>query len=261
MSVTSGPVPIFHGVRVAKDGKLPAPIHFVLPQLGAPRTSVGRDPGSVYIEDHLPTGNEHNLYLGEFMDAWGHVETSMVMLLRALLDIGFGQAAVLFQAMNFKQFLDTVTNLGTRELSDNGNTKLLGVLDFAKALNSKKNVIVHGLWIIEVAVWRKGSETKFKVRLLRELAPTDYRKRNNLADLRNQRERMRHCFDLDRIRAAGGDVAELQRRTKDFIAVMDAYKLNRSRRHASWQIGLWLEPLHQWTHLSYSSPAHPPASS
>ena len=193
------------------------------------------------------------------MDAWGHVETSMVTLLRALLNIDFGQAAVLFQTMNFKQFLDTMTNLGTRELSDNGNTSLLGVLDFVKALNSKRNAIVHGLWIIEVAVWRRRNETKFKVRLLRELAPTDYRKRNNLADLRNQRERMRHCFDLDRIQVAGDDIAELQKRTKDFIAAMDTYKPSRSRRHVSWQVGVWLQPLHQWTHLSYSSPAVRPA--
>ena len=248
MSDHSKTVPVFHAARIARDGTLPESIHFILPQLGALRTTTNRVPGKVYLEDYFPVGDEHHTILGKYLDSWSHAETAIAEMFHGVLRAERRQAYLLCRAMNQRMIHDALFELGTQRFTDEGISHLERVIALIRAANQKRNVIVHGAWVIEVAMFGRRGTTQFKVRLLREITPQDHRTGFELVNLRNQRDRLRYCYDLKRIQAASREAMGLSAAIKVFRDQIASYEKQPS---GSWRLSGFLEQLGQSLRLVY----------
>ena len=236
----------FNGIRIVRGkGTLSRPINIIVPdmdQINAPLQE--RTPNTIYIQDYVPQTDEHHTALGKFLQAWSCVETSLARLLAGLLHCNSRKAFAVFHDLGIRKCLETITSLATAELPDQSLDELSRLLDRITGINAKRNVLVHGTWVLEIVIWEWKGQIQIKGNLLREIAPTDFRLRDDIADLRNQKERVRHAFNVRRIQAATRIACEVLLIVGDF-----------TKRHSNvfymppvglgWQASEWLRPLHQ----------------
>ena len=77
-------------------------------------------------------------------------------------------------------------------------------------LNSKRNTLVHGHWVLEANVILRRGDAVLVTQFLRELTPPDPKVAKAMANPRNQKERVRWSFNLKRIEAAARETDKLR---------------------------------------------------
>src|SRR5262249_1985 len=97
---------------------------------------------------------------------------------------------------------------------------LINLLDRIGKLNTKRNILVHGQWVLEANVLVRRGEAYLSTQFLREVVPTDPEDAEKMADPRNQKQRVRYTFTLKRIDAASRDTDTVNRDMCNFIQTM-----------------------------------------
>jgi hypothetical protein len=172
---------------------------------------------------------DHHTALGAFVDGWGRLEFGVSSLFTILAGTDSSTGVTIFRSMGMRQVIDTIMSLATRKLDDGMIEELDKLLDRLGKMNSKRNTIVHGYWTVEIVVWVYKSKVQIRGTLLREVSPPDYRIRNKISDLKNQKERIKYTFNIKRIEAATrdantllADIALFRTKVAQFLQVASA---------------------------------------
>jgi hypothetical protein len=207
-------------VRVGYMAKaLPYPVEvFLLPmQKDAPPVET---PLSVGPKLHIviPTDTDRHLKLGLFMSAWSLLEQTLVMFLRKLLGTDLKTAQVVMSTLGIRQVVDLLDGLGSMALSDTDLERLNRLTERLSSLNSQRNILVHGRWVLEANIYVKGGEAVLKSQFVRDTSPADPRIANRISDPKNQKLRMKHVFSLKRIDGVAQDVMHLTNDISTFMS-------------------------------------------
>jgi len=194
-------------------------------------------PGAIYGDDFLPKNADHHTALGAFVDGWGRLEFSVSYLMTVLAGTDNPSGTIIFRSMGMRQVIDTIISLATRKLNDELVDRLENLLDRLGKINAKRNIIVHGHWTVEIVIWIYKSKVQHRGTLLREIEPSDYRTKSKISDLRNQKERTKHTFNIKRIDAAIRDADILIKdiglflnKAKEFLQTTPAANQNASSK-------------------------------
>jgi hypothetical protein len=182
-----------------------------------------RRAGCVYIEDFMPQDAAHHQALGIFMDSFGSLESIAHMFLTKLARIDTATSEFMIANMGIKQIIDAISSISTLMLTDEGIGSVKNLTERLSSINSKRNIIVHGHWILELVAWKYKDNFLVKSHLLRCSTPSDWRVCNEIADLKNQKSRLRYCYDVKRIYACARDADSLRESFSAFMRDLDSY--------------------------------------
>jgi hypothetical protein len=206
-------------VRVSQMVKaLPYPVQVVLPPIageqGEPKPP--RKTGPV-LDIYLPQNDDRHLNLGMFLDAWSLMEQNLSFLISKLLRADLKSADLVMSTLGVRQIIDLLTALGVIKLAPESTDALINLTDRLRRLNSKRNTLVHGHWVLEASIYVRKGEAVLVTQFLRELAPNDPKVAAAISNPRNQKERARYCFNSKRILGVTRDVQTLNMDVTAFI--------------------------------------------
>jgi hypothetical protein len=158
--------------------------------------------------------------LGRFLESWGAFESALTILLTRLTPLRLSNAELIFSKLGTKNALDLLDALGRRTLDEDSARTLTTLIERTSRLNTKRNILVHGEWVLEANVLVRGGEAVLVTQFLREVTPLDPADEKAMANPRNQKERVRYCFTLKRIDAATRDTDILCRDVSHFMGSM-----------------------------------------
>jgi hypothetical protein len=209
-------------IRVVYAAKaLPYPVHVHLPPAsGAPRSPPSFRTSGPELDINAPEGDEPHLKLGLFMDAWSQLEQIIVLVLAGLLQTDHRRARIVLDAANTRQLIEILKGLSYLTLNELHRSELFRLAERMGRLNSRRNVLVHGHWVLEALVSVRKGEAILHCHFLRETTPNDPEVARLILKPQNQKERVRHCFTLKRIDGATRDAKAL---TKDFAAFVTVH--------------------------------------
>jgi hypothetical protein len=200
--------------------RLPYPVNVTLPSVIQTETRteprlVGRQLDIIVPQD--PSRHEK---LGRFLESWGALESTLTILLTYLTGLKLSPAELIFTRLGTKNALDLLDALGRRRLDEDCANALTTLMERTSKLNTKRNILVHGDWVLEANVLVKRGEAILVTQFLRETMPIDPAHEKAMGNPRNQKERVRYCFTLKRIDAATRDTDTLCKDISDFRGSM-----------------------------------------
>jgi hypothetical protein len=200
--------------------RLPYPVRVHLPPTATPETRTqGRTVGPD-LDIIIPQDPARHEKLGRFLEAWGTLESMLTFLLTGLTPLRLGDADLIFPKLGMKNALDLLDGLGRRKLEDDSAKTLTNLLERVSKLNSKRNILVHGSWILEANVLVRRGEAVLALQFLRQTTPTDPAQEKAMANPRNQKELVRYCFTIKRIDATTRDTNTLSIDISNFMGTM-----------------------------------------
>jgi hypothetical protein len=205
-------MPAGFAVRVGyATRKLPYPVKVHLPPAsGKPRDAAlpVRTKGAD-LDLVPPASDERHLKLGHFLDAWSRLENTVVFTLSALLETDFQRARMVMSTLSTKQVIDLLNSLVFLQLKGPKLSRLTNLTERLGRLNSKRNVLVHGHWVLEGLVSTRRGDAILTTQFIRETSPSDPEIAKKILDPKSQKQRVKHCFTLRRIDGATGDANQL----------------------------------------------------
>jgi hypothetical protein len=214
----------FPGVPIVRVGymaaNLPYPVNLTLPPVGGTDTRTNPRTTGSKLDLVVPQEPIRHEKLGRFLEAWGALESTLAFVLKALLHIELGEATLTLSKLGMKNSLELLEGLGLRKLTPDDAKTLTTLLDRVDKLNRKRNILVHGHWVLEANVMARCGEAYLAVQFLREVTPIDPEDANRMANPRNQKERVRYTFTLKRIDAATRDTDTLNNEISSFVPKM-----------------------------------------
>jgi hypothetical protein len=126
-----------------------------------------------------------------------------------------------------KNTVELLDGLGMRKLASGDSAELTRLTERLNRMNGKRNILVHGQWVLEVNVFVRKNRTEayLMTQFLREITPTDPEDAEALGNPRNQKERVRYTFTMKRIDAAARDTDILNRDFGKFAESMNFKEL------------------------------------
>jgi hypothetical protein len=219
-----------YSIRFVMRDTLPHNLEVILPEADPTKPDPPREEGKIYISDFMPKTRDHYTVLGEFVGDWGRVETNLAFLFNALLGRTDAQSSwTVFSKMGIKQVIDAVNGLGTFKLTDDGIAALITLTERTSKLNSKRNVIVHGHWCLELFFWVHKGNVRIGSNLLRMVQPDDHRLQKEFNDPHSQKVRTKYSFTPKRVTAATNDAVSLAKDLTDFRQALEGYLLPEYR--------------------------------
>jgi hypothetical protein len=197
-------------VRVLQArGELPYSVKIILPRADGRPSIYPRDPQSFYIEDALPSSEEHHTILGAFVAQWGQLEVNLESLFRTLAGLNAEVCSCIVASMGTKQIIESTASLASLRLPESGRAEISALLERITKAASRRNFLIHGHWIAEVVIWPYKGDVKAKVQILRLNRPSDKTIETKLSDARNQKERTKYLYTVKRLMGAISDTAKL----------------------------------------------------
>ena len=241
----------FPGTPMVRVGymtpNLPYPVSIYLPPTTGTDARTEIRTRGPHLDIAVPTSPLRHEALGRFMDAWSQLEDSLTRLLTALITIDDTTAGLIAPKLGTKNTLDLLEGLGMRKLDNQSSKSLTALMDRVRKLNTKRNVLVHGHWVLEANVILKRGDAHLVTQFLREVSPDDPQAAEAMTNPRNQKERVRYAFTIKRIEAASRDTDAINTDICNFLDTMRPR--NRSMAEIS-QLLLDKRPYQ----VTYSSP-------
>jgi hypothetical protein len=141
-------------------------------------------------------------------------------LLAQLIPIDPEDAHLIIPKLGSKNAIELLDGFGMRKLDEINANKLSTLLDRVRKLNSKRNILVHGHWVLEANVILRRGEAALATQFLREITPNDPKDAKAMANPRNQKERVRYSFTIKRIEGAIRDTNTLRQDISDFLGAL-----------------------------------------
>jgi len=198
-----------HIIRTGWMAKLPYPVQLVLPPASKPDTRTQIRTVGPILDVTVPQDTTRHDKLGLFLNAWGALESTLTMLLAKILEIRIGEAHLIFPKLGTKNAVDLLDGLGRRKLAPADAEALTNLLERLGKMNTKRNILVHGRWVLEASVLNRKGQAVLVTQFLRETTPTDPDVEFAASNPKNQKERVRYTFTLKRMIAAARDTDTL----------------------------------------------------
>lgn len=190
-----------------------------------------------------------------FIDSWGQAENAVAGLLHQVLNLDFARVYTIFLSMGMRQVIDLIRSVATSQLTDECILQLNNLLDRLGSINAKRNTLVHGSWVLELVLWGHRGILRQRAIYARESVPNDFRIRERLHDLRNQKERAKYIFSVKRIRSASLEAIAIADDISGFAKT--GLKFREMRE---WQVSEFLSPLHPTPQTKPYHLSHLPAN-
>lgn len=145
------------------------------------------------------------------MDAWSLLEQTLCFTLDKMLQAGLQVADIIASSNNLRDLITLISSLASRRASNTDYDKLIKLLDRVTKLNSRRNSLVHGHWVLETYIVIVDNAPALKSQFVREKPPTDHQQAELLHDPHNQAIRAKHTYTLKRIEGVTKDVEALTR--------------------------------------------------
>jgi hypothetical protein len=214
-------VPLGLAIRVGNMNRgLPYPVNVHLPSTVGPESRTSSRTSGPELDIVIPDCEERHTALGMFMDSWSQLEQHLHSILSVMLGIEFRPGEAIFSTMGMKQISDAIAGLAMRKFPDQSPERLINLTERLMKLNSKRNVLVHGHWVLEANIVVKRGEAMLVTQFLRCSTPLDPKLEQAMGDPRNQKERVRYSFSIKRIHAASRDTDTLKKDFGDVINEM-----------------------------------------
>ena len=160
------------------------------------------------------------------MDTWSKLELMLRNKLeQLLLTPDQSTAMAVSNSMSGKALADMIQTLVALHLKSKDLREYVALLERFLKINTKRNYLVHGAWVVELVVGFKNGEPNVDTFEAREYSPIDREDRAALDQLRNQAKRSRYIFRVEDIARIERDVGSLY---KDFVSFHNA-KLTRKK--------------------------------
>lgn len=196
--------------------RLPYPVTISLPPVGPDTRTQIRTTGP-NLDLVIPLVPERHSKLGQFLDAWGLLESTLAEVLFRLTPLTLGDAMRIFERMGMRNALDLLIGLGQHKLEPDSSSGLELLIERVRKLNTKRNILVHGQWVLETNIIVRNSEETMVTQFLREIRPIDPKQEQALGNPKNQKERLRYTFTLKRIDATTRETNELNKELGQYI--------------------------------------------
>jgi hypothetical protein len=200
--------------------RLPYPVQVYLPPVSARETRAHARTTGPNLDIIVPQDPSRHEKLGRFMDAWGKLEAQLTFLLMHLTPLRLSDADLIVPKLGMRNALDLLDSLGRRKLDNDSAAVFTNLLERASKLNTKRNILVHGRWVLEANVIVRRGEACLALQFLREITPVDPTHEKAMANPRNQKERVRYSFTLKRIDAVTRDTNAITVDISNFIGTM-----------------------------------------
>jgi hypothetical protein len=211
----------FPGVPIIRVGylapRLPYAVAVNLPPAGGPDTRTEIRTTGPYLDIAVPQDSVRHERLGLFLEAWGSLESTLEYLLKELTSIELGDAGLILPKLGTRNAIEVLDGFGMRKLDAASADKLSSLLERVGKLNSKRNILVHGQWVLEANVLLRKGDAYLATQFLREVTPSDPEQAKAMGNPRNQKERVRYTFTIKRIEATTRDTDTLNRDICDFF--------------------------------------------
>src|ERR1700733_7427140 len=148
---------------------LPYPVNLNLPPVRPPDTRTNPRISGPILDLIVPQDPARHEKLGRFMEAWGALESTLEFILERLLAINLGDAAQIVPKLGTKNTLDLLEGLALRKLVPDDAQTLINFLERVGKLNTKRNILVHGRWVLEANVILRRGEACLAAQFLREV--------------------------------------------------------------------------------------------
>jgi hypothetical protein len=206
---------------------LPYPVKLFLPPITQVDTRVQARITGPELDIIIPSDDARHTKLGRFMDSWSALESSLGFLFSKLLSIKLQEAFLTLSKIGMKNTVELLDGLGMRKLASGDSAELTRLTERLNRMNGKRNILVHGQWVLEVNVFVRKNRTEayLMTQFLREITPTDPEDAEALGNPRNQKERVRYTFTMKRIDAAARDTDILNRDFGKFAESMNFKEL------------------------------------
>ncbi len=211
-------VPLGLGIRVGKmTDKLPYPVNIRLPSTTTPEVRTSPKTIGPELDIVVPDCPERHTALGAFMDSWSQLEQHLHHILSMFLGVRIELAFPVAASMGMKQICDALNGLALVRLSKEDAQLFVNLIERVMKLNAKRNILVHGHWILEANVINRRGEAVLVTQFLRQVDPLDPEVRHAMANPRNQKERVRYSFNLKRIAATARDTDTIKKDLGRFV--------------------------------------------
>lgn len=145
----------------------------------------------------------------------------LLAVIGKLLGVDNKSARLVGASLGTRQTMDLINGMAMLKLDDSGIAFLDKAMARLASLNTKRNILVHGQWVLEANVVVRKREAVLVCQMLRQTTPSDPKAANAMANPKNQKERIRYTFTPKRIEAATRDVDLLAKDLGDFISAVN----------------------------------------
>lgn len=154
--------------------------------------------------------------LGKFLDEWSKLELSLRFLMTLVFRVPFNATSILSNSLGARGIIDSVGVLGSYRLSENEQRRLTDLLDRFKTNNTRRNHIIHGLWVLEVIISDANGFPRLFYNPVREYKSSDPLHDEKSRDRSNKKFRDNYIFSIRRIHSIRVEVSRLNRDISDF---------------------------------------------
>jgi hypothetical protein len=185
--------------------RLPYPVSVYLPPTSGHDTRQQIRTSGRELDISIPQDPARHAKLGRFLNAWGSLESTLDMFLTYLTPLELRDATLFFPKLGMRNAIELLEGLNRRKLAPESADAFTNLLDRVGRLVTKRNILVHGQWVLEANVLVRRGEAFLVTQFLREVIPTNPKEAEAMGNPRNQKERVRYSFTLKRIDAATRD--------------------------------------------------------
>ncbi len=173
-----------------------------------------RHPTTLYVvPQRVP---ERDQSLGQFMGKWSGLEQTLQSLMHTLMGGPYSAVGVIFSnCSGVKQISDLVSGLAELKLNASEFGQLKSLLERLRKKNTKRNRIVHGVWVPEITIDgdEKNRPIVGKYVWARIYTPTSPAEQAKVQDRKNTKERSKYRFTIEDLNKITLEIMTLR---KDF---------------------------------------------
>jgi hypothetical protein len=199
---------------------VPYKVNIYLPDVANPGKPENPRTSGPELDITIPQDDTRHMKLGRFIATWSELESMAGFLLYRLLKIEVREAFLTLARLGTKNYIELIEGLGMMKLIKPDQAALSALMDRFRKLNTKRNILVHGRWVLEANVFSKRGEAILVCQFLRETMPLNPEEAKAMANPRNQKERVKYAFNFKRIDAATRDTETINRDIASFLQAM-----------------------------------------
>ena len=219
----------FPGVPIIRVGymapRLPYPVSVHLPPTDTTDKRSEIRTSGPELDIAVPQDPTRHEKLGAFLDPWSSLESTLAFYFTQLVQIDLGESTLIVPKLGTRSALDLLSALANRKLDDESAARVGRFVERAHKLNGKRNILVHGRWVLEVNVVVRRGDACIAPQFLREVIPDDPEHAKAIGDPRNQKIRVRYSFTIKRIEGATRDTETLNREMCDLLGELKPKEL------------------------------------
>ena len=164
---------------------------------------------------------ERDQSLGRFMGKWSGLELTLQSLTHTLMGGPYSATGVVFHnCQGIKQIGDLISGLGELNLTSAEFGQLHSLLERLRKKNTKRNRIIHGVWIPEITIGSDDRNRPIVAKYVwaRVYTPTSPAEQQKTTDVNNPGARSKYRFTIEEIDKITLEVMQLRNDIGTFLA-------------------------------------------